>query len=498
MLEPRDFIRTKIIATVGPASSEMDVLVRMIEAGARVFRLNFSHGKLDEHAVTLNNIRAAAEQAGVPIAALGDLSGPKLRVGEVAGDGIELAMGDTVEFVREPVTATRPTAADAPVRFSLTQPDLIDDVAEGHRVLIDDGAVRLLAVDCDGARLRCVVTVGGRVTTRKGVNLPDSHLRVPSMTDHDWRCVDWAASHELDFLALSFVRSADDVRTLKAALVERAAPGAVPIPVISKIEKPQAIEDIDAILDASDGVMVARGDLGVEMELTEVPLIQKRVIELAREHGRPVIVATQMLQSMIDTPSPTRAEVSDVANAILDGADAVMLSGETAVGKYPVVAVRMMGKIATRIEEASRSGLLRIDPPPMLRDSRYRTAALAHGVSTVVRDLGAVLVIVWSQRGGGARYLSLHRPGVPVIAASSSDVALRRMSMLYAVCPVKLAQPTSVEAFVESIDRMLLDDGWAQKGDAVIVVTGEPIGAVGVTNKLRIHYVGESDAPRQT
>ena len=306
---------------------------------------------------------------------------------------------------------------------------MIDDAQVGQRLLIDDGSVRLLVTDKigqgDNQRVVANVTVGGLVTSNKGVNMPDSaSLSVPSLTEYDVACVAWAVEHEIDFLALSFVRKAEDLRMLKLLLPVRAANHASYIPVIAKIEKPQALDDLDAIVSEADGVMVARGDLGVEMDLAEVPGIQKRVISLCHDHGKPVIVATQMLQSMIDSPSPTRAEASDVANAIYDGADAVMLSGETAVGKYPVQVVATMARIALCTQRLLRERPPG-KPPIRLQQTRYRTAALAHGVSVIVRDLDARLVATWSELGGGARYLSQNRLDIPIIAASSNPEALR-------------------------------------------------------------------------
>jgi pyruvate kinase len=380
--------------------------------------------------------------------------------------------------------------------FSTNLPSFIEDVQPGHRVLIDDGAVRMLAVDKSGAgadqRLICRVTVAGRVTTAKGLNLPDTDVSVPSLTEYDARCVQWALQHKIDFLALSFVRQAQDIRLLKDKLaVAAAAPGEIAIPVIAKIEKPQAVQNLQAIVQESDGLMVARGDLGVEMDITTVPIIQKRIITMAHDYGKPVIVATQMLQSMIESSWPTRAEVSDVANAIYDGADAVMLSGETAVGRYPVQTVHIMGRIAitTQADLATHAGTLS-NPPKKLQESHYRTAALAHGVSVVVRDLGAKLMAIWSQQGGGARYLSQNRPTIPIIAASSDPAVLRRMSLLFAVVPVLMEPPSSLEDFADKIDRLILDRRWASVGDQVVLVAGEPIGVPGVTNTLSIRRLG--------
>jgi pyruvate kinase len=493
--DPKGFILTKIIATVGPACDTPALLTRLIDEGARVFRINFSHGTFEGFAKSLAAVREAGRLTGQHVGVLGDLSGPKIRVGKVRDGGIELAAGDAVEFQRQPIVAV-PAAPDQPVHFSTTYPTMVDDVQVGERLFINDGDVRLLVVDKVGQveeqRVVARVTVGGLVTSAKGINLPDNaSLSVPSLTDYDRTCITWAVENEVDILALSFVRRAEDLRLLKSLLPVRAVNHASYIPVIAKIEKPQALDDLDNIVNEADGIMVARGDLGVEMDLAEVPGIQKRVISLSHDYGKPAIVATQMLQSMIESPSPTRAEVSDVANAIYDGADAVMLSGETAVGKYPVQTVHMMGRIARATErlQLERGELCR--PPIKLQQSRYRTAALAHGVSAVVGDLDAKLVVTWSELGGGARYLSQNRLHVPIIAAGSNPEALRKMNLLFGVLPIWMERPADSTQFIHAIDALILERQWARPGDAVVVVKGEPIGTPGVTNQILIHYLGD-------
>lgn len=498
MQDRQPFILTKIIATVGPATEDPTVIAQLIELGARVFRINFSHGSFERHEQMLKAIRQASEDTGIPAGVLGDLSGPKIRLGQVQEGGIDLHEGMRVEFTRAQITAQAPRDDNGPVVFSSTLESLIDDVEPGHRLLIDDGAVRLLAMErvvaADGDRLICAVTTGGPVSTSKGINLPDTPVSSPSLTEKDWRCVEWALEHDLDFLALSFVRKAEDVRVLKERLIREAEAmqeGHSSIPVIAKIEKPQALDDLKAIVKEADAVMVARGDLGVEMDLARVPVAQKRIIKVAHGYGKPVIVATQMLQSMIELPSPTRAEVSDVANAIFEGADCVMLSGETAVGKHPVQAVKMMNRIARTIQDDRVAHLPPVTAPPSeLQLSRYRTAALAHGVNVIVRDLDARLMAIWSERGGGARYLSQNRPTIPIIAASSDPATLRRMSLLFGVVPVGMPPPASLEDFGKKIEQLAFAAGWARRGQWILVVGGEPIGSVGVTNTLAVRRVG--------
>ena len=499
MYEAAPFILTKIIATVGPSCLSRSTLVCLIEEGVRVFRINFSHGQVEDFKAALDAVRWASSEAGIPVGVLGDLSGPKIRVGQVRKGGIELEAGQQVVFQKAPVVADAGDDPGAPVVFSTTYPGFIGDVEPGHRLLIDDGALRLTVVDKPGTgddqRLVASVTIGGLVTSSKGINLPDTDVSAPSLTEHDLRCVGWAVEQELDFLALSFVRRAEDVRQLKKILATKAtqaagSPGCPgPIPVVAKIEKPQALEELDEIVDVTDALMVARGDLGVEMDLARLPAIQKQIIALARDHGKPVIVATQMLQSMIDAASPTRAEVSDVANAIYDGAGAVMLSGETAVGRYPIQAVRMMAQIARAAQEDLVASGSLSKAPKRLQETHYRTAALAHGVNVVVEDLKAKLMGVWSQLGGGARYLSQNRPHIPIIAASSLPAVLRRMTLLFGVIPVLMDPPQSLEDFADKIDALIRECGWAVEGDQVVLLAGEPIGVPGVTNTLLIRNI---------
>ncbi len=498
-----EFRLTKIIATLGPATEDVETIVRLIDAGVSTFRINFSHGTFEEYERLLNRVRQASEQTGLPTAVLGDLSGPKIRVGEVVQDGVCLENGGLVEFKKQPVVTGSPgTVEPGHVIFSTSYPNFIEEVQPGQRVLLDDGNVHLQCIEKIGPgekhTLTCKVIHGGRITSHKGINLPDTELSVPALTERDYQCADFAVKKEFDFLALSFVRRASDVRQLKDHLRKLGArqdgidtlTSKTCIPVISKIEKPQAMEDIEAIVNETDGIMVARGDLGVEMDLAEVPVLQKRIVGLCHEYGKPVIVATQMLQSMIESPNPTRAEVSDVANAIFDGVDAVMLSGETAVGKWPVDAVKMMSRIEQLTNEDVQGR--RSAPPRKLRESKYRTAALAHGVSVIMRDLEAKLVAVWSASGSGPVYLSQNRLPRPIVGFSDNPAALRRMAIMYGLKPVFMPRPGSTAEFIAQVDGQVQERGWAGKGDPIVIVSGEPIGRVGRSNKLSIHYIGDA------
>lgn len=504
---------TKIIATLGPASSDPRTIEKLIEAGARVFRINFSHGSFSEYREMIRNVRETSKMLGIYTALLGDLSGPKIRVGHVEGDGIDLVSGDVIVFTDEDDAGRQGKGPG--IFLGTNYPAFIDEVKPGQRVLIDDGNILLECGIASEGSLSCTVINGGRISSHKGINLPDTDLSVPSLTDWDYQCIDFAVEQGLDLLALSFVRHGDDIKLLKERLTELGARPGVPwpnqkpdftrqysqedfegfIPVISKIEKPQAIDQLVSIIEETDAVMVARGDLGVEMDLAEVAVHQKNIIRLCRQYGTPVIVATQMLQSMIELPVPTRAEVSDVANAIFDGADAVMLSGETAVGRHPVESVRMMARIARKANDYLRSIDCKPSYPFKPIEAHYRSAAIAHGVITMVKDIDAKLIVIWSQFGGGTVYLSQHKIPLPILSFSNNERTLRQHALLYAVHPIYLGMPASGSKFVESIDRIVLEKNWARKGDPVVIALGEPIHKIGVTNRVVVHYVGESEEP---
>ncbi len=483
---------TRIVATIGPASDSLEAMTRVVEAGARVLRLNFSHGDLADHKRRLDTAREVERRIGRPIAVLGDLQGPKIRVGRVEAPGIEVATCRLVEFHRGTFEARATPEEQRPV-FSSTYDRLVDDVQPGQRLLVNDGAVRMLIVERYDDRLVCTVTHGGLITSSKGINLPDSSLSVDTLTERDIAHARWAVENDLDLLALSFVRKAADVESLRAIL-RQAAPGKRPIPIISKIEVPEAVTRIDEILEVSDAMMVARGDLGVEMDIAEVPILQKKLIERARHHGTPCIVATQMLESMIEAPSPTRAEASDVAAAIFEQVDATMLSGETAVGKWPVLAVEQMRRITANVEAWQNAQPARSRAPRGLRETRHPTAALAHGVWTVANDVGAACIVVWSETGSGAMYLSRHDFGVPIVAVTTDQGAARRMELLRGVLPVQMDQPADFATFLANLDKLLLERRLARRGEPCIVVAGEPLGAPRVTNRLAIHTVGQPGA----
>jgi pyruvate kinase len=476
-------IRTKIVATMGPAVASADTLLSLFQAGADVCRLNFSHGTLDQHLAMLRVIREAAARHTQPVAILGDLCGPKIRLGQIADQdntgGMPVSVGDEIFLQRQPVVG-------ASGRVSSTLPTLIDDIRVGDRLLIEDGLIRFVCTDKNYNELRLSCTTAGVLKSAKGINLPNTPLNVPSITDRDWQCIDWAIENDLDYLALSFVRRPDELILLREHLRHRSSD----IPIIAKIEKAEAVKDIDPIIDAADGLMVARGDLGVEMDAAQVPIIQKDLIRRCQSAGKPVIVATQMLQSMIDQASPTRAEVSDVANAIFDGTDSVMLSGETSVGKFPVGAVHVMNHIAVTTEEYLASLIGPATAPPIRLKTMSVSASLAKGVWQIVNDLKPRLVVIWSQNGMTARIFSKARFPVQVIALSSDHRTLRRMALQYGITPREMPAPPDFPSLVTQIDDMLRAQQFVSPGDRVLIVAGSTMGTPGTLDGIVIHTIG--------
>jgi pyruvate kinase len=469
--------RTKIVVTLGPACSSPEVFSKLVDAGVSVARLNFSHGTPEQKKQYIDTIRSCARR---PVAIMADLCGPKIRIGAIEGNAMPLDSGDIVTIQREPLAGRNKV-------FSSNYACLVDDLEVGQRVLIDDGNIRMIVTEKSKDSVLAQVTHGGILQSNKGLNLPHTRVNLPSITEKDWRDVDFAIEHKLDYIALSFVRAADDVLQLRKYLDARGAK----IHIVSKIEMPQAVQDLPAIIEASDAVLVARGDLGVEMDLTQVPIIQKEIVQASHEAGKPVIVATQMLQTMVDNPTPTRAEVSDVANAIFDGADAVMLSGETAVGKYPAGAVHVLNEIAHHTEDYILRKGISTTPPKLLQMIHHRTAAVAHGAKAIVQDINARLVVVWSQAGGSARYISKHRFNVPVIALSTDPAAVRRMALYYGILPLQAQIPGHYDDLPLLVDELCAEHKLAEPGERVVIAAGAPLGIVGVTNSLSVHTVGK-------
>ncbi|NJO42155.1 MAG: pyruvate kinase [Cyanobacteria bacterium CRU_2_1] len=468
--------RTKIVATVGPASRSPEVLKRMVKAGMSVARLNFSHGSYDDHAETVSLIREVSEELDTPVTILQDLQGPKIRVGDMPDGGMQLveeailSLVPVAEFDHQPDTA------------SIDYPFLAEEAIPGTQILLDDGLLELRVKDVEGNAVRCQVVKGGLLKSHKGVNLPNLNLRLPSMTEKDVRDLEFGLSQGVDWISLSFVRRGEDVRTLKALLAEY---GKVDTPVLAKIEKPQAIENLEDILAECDAIMVARGDLGVELPPERLPMLQKHIIRRCNQIGIPVITATQMLESMIQNPRPTRAEASDVANAIVDGTDAVMLSGESAVGAYPVQAVEMMARIACEVEKDIKF----VNNPPNQSDE---THALSEALNAIDQTLDLRCILAFTHSGYTARLAAEERPRAPVVAATPNSNVYHRLNLVWGVKPLMIEQ--EVETFedaVEQAESCLIERNLVLLGDRILIMGGIPMRTAGGTNFLKIHTIGK-------
>ncbi len=468
--------RAKIVATLGPATSSYENIRAIIEAGVNVARMNLSHGSYEVHDEVYANVRKAAADTGIPVAVLVDLQGPKIRLGKFAAGPYELAVGDIFTITTEDVVGTKELVGT-------TFKGLPQDVAPGDFLLIDDGKVKVKVLDTDGVQVRTEVVVAGPVSNNKGINLPGVAVNVPALSEKDEADLRWGLRLGADYIALSFVRDASDITRVQEIMAEEGRK----VPVIAKIEKPQAVDHLEEIIDAFDGIMVARGDLGVELPLEAVPIVQKHAVELARRMAKPVIVATQMLESMISSPVPTRAETSDVANAVLDGADAVMLSGETSVGEYPVVTVATMARIVSSTED---HGLERI--PPLGTKPRTQGGAITLAAAEVADFVDAKYVCVFTESGDSARRMSRLRFRSPMKAFTPDEAIRRRMALTWGIESFLVDRVTHTDAMYEQVDTILLETGLAEVGDKVVVISGSPPGIPGSTNDLRVHVVGDA------
>lgn len=462
--------RTKVVCTLGPATSTPEAIGALLDSGLDVARINFSHGTHEEHARTIGLVRQLAAERARPVAVLGDLQGPRIRMGDLevpvtvrAGEDIFLCFEDEAE------------EGDLPVTYD----HLAADVKAGDRILVDDGLIELVVLEVHKPRVTARVVYGGEIKRHKGLNLPGVVVSAPSITEKDRADTRFAVEQGLDYLALSFVRRAEDIAQLRSMLPKEML-------IVAKIEKDTALANIEGILHAADAVMVARGDLGVELPFEEVPLVQKRIIRLAGQMGRPVITATQMLESMIHNPRPTRAEASDVANAILDGTDAVMLSAETAAGSYPRLAVQAMQRIIAEIEQHQ----------PLRREERRNAVGtatteetIAAAVVTAVRMLGTSLVMVFTKSGFSARMVSSHRPGVPIVAITDVPRTYNQLALVWGVVPLLVAPADTYEMMLDSAREALHLRGLASEGDRVIVTAGVPFDVPGTTNLLKVETV---------
>lgn len=466
---------TKIVATLGPSSDSKETIARLMDAGVDVFRLNASHGTQEEHVRRMQIVRELSKEKGRHVALLLDLQGPKIRLGKFEGGKAYLETGSSFEITTEEVLGNTSKA-------STVYPNFARDVKPFDRVLLADGAVELKVISTNGVSAKMEVVAGGWIGDRKGINLPGVNVSTPSLTRKDMADLQFGLDHGIDFVALSFVRKPSDVVRLKLFLEEREKV----VPVVAKIEKPEACEQLDQILAESDGVMVARGDLGVEVALEKVPAIQKTIIEKARAQGKFVITATQMLESMIENPVPTRAEVSDIANAIFDGTDAVMLSAETSAGKFPVESVRMMARIAGEAQSSIKSKSLSFNvasqsTSEIMADAAYHAAQSA--------EVSAIVVLTTT--GTTARMVARFRPRLPIFALTTSDVAARQLSMIYGVRPILAPAYGSTEESLQEIDKVLVEGGHLQRGDMIVLLAGQPMWRPGTTNMLILHRLGD-------
>jgi pyruvate kinase len=476
-------LRTKIVCTLGPASHDEAAISAFIDAGMAVARINFSHGTHADHARRIEAVRRVASRADRPVAILADLQGPKLRVGVLPEGGIMLREGEALSLVDQP-SSTDPSVIPLP------HPEVLRDVQPGDRLLLDDGLLELRVLDSDGERVRANVVTGGVLTSRKGLSLPHAHLQIPCLSDKDRADAAFGVEHEVDYFGLSFVRNGEDVTHLRTYLQELGAE----TPIIAKIEKPEALGRIDEILEVSDGMMVARGDLGVEAPAEDVPIAQKRIIRACNRAGKPVITATQMLDSMMRNPRPTRAEASDVANAILDGSDAIMLSGETAVGRYPRQAVQMMARIA-EVTERSMSYADWLQRPADVGTMTV-TDAIGQIATEIAADLDARAIITSTISGGTARRVAMHRPSTPIIAPSPHESTCRQLALVWGVQPLLVEQFTDTDTMIATAVNAAQARGLVEEGDLVIITAGVPVGGSGLTNMVKAHRVGEEEGWR--
>lgn len=470
--------KTKIVCTIGPASNNLETLKQLIAAGMNVARLNFSHGTHEEHAATIATIRRAAAEMGKTISILLDTKGPEIRTGVLETGEVELREGETFILTTEDVVGNAE-------RVSITYPGLVNELRPGDRVLLDDGLIELEVEAIRGPDIVCRVKNSGRLRDRKGVNVPGVSIGLPGITEKDAADIRFGVEQGVDFIAASFVRKPADILEIHRILDEMNAD----IPVIAKIENREGVQNLDAILEVADGLMVARGDLGVEIPVEEVPLLQKMMIEKCNRAGKPVITATQMLDSMQRQPRPTRAETTDVANAILDGTDAVMLSGETASGLYPVESVRMMAKIAETTEKA-------LNYREMFRKHRQAgqttiTDQISQAVAGTALDLKVAAIITPTESGYTARLISKYRPSCPIVAVTYNEKTLRRLTLYWGVQPLLGDKATSIDKMLNSAVERALAEGYISYGDLVVITAGVPVGEVGTTNMMKIHVVGD-------
>ncbi|RMG86066.1 MAG: pyruvate kinase [Chloroflexi bacterium] len=476
--------RTKIVATLGPASWDKETVRQMMRAGMNVARINFSHGEHERHAKTIAIVREVAEEEGLVVAIMADIQGPKIRLGVVANEPVTIKPGDTIVLTEDDVPGENGV-------YQLPHPEFIRDIKAGDPLLLDDGNLEFVVREARPKSLVCEVVIGGEISSRKGVMAPSSHLTLPAITEKDREDIEFALEHHVDYIAMSFVRSVEDIQELKWLIRHLGGDAAI----IAKIEKHEALENLEKIIAATDGIMVARGDLGLETPAEQVPYQQKRIIQLCNEAGKPVITATQMLSSMVDSPRPTRAEASDVYNAIVDGTDAVMLSNETAVGKYPVRAVETMATIAVIAEQQ-----LWEEGAPRWRshDINNKTSeeiisdAISEATSRIAQMLNPKAIVTSTMTGYTARRVARERTKTPIICVTPNGVTYRRMALVWGVIPLLVPEFNTIDEMISTIVRAAYNEGLVEVGDMLVIIAGVPFGIGGQTNLLKIQRVGES------
>ncbi len=470
--------RTKIICTVGPATSTLERLQLLVDAGMNIARLNFSHGTHEFHSQTIHDLRKLNTPPQSPLALMQDLCGPKIRLGILPEEGLTVEPGQEVTFVLQ---EEGKTIDDLP----LPMPTLFAMVRRDEPIMINDGRIKLIVSDRDADKIRAIVKIGGQISSRKGVNLPETRLPISSITEKDLQDLRFGIQHNVDWIAVSFVRSAVDLEPAKR-MIEAAG---VETRIVAKIERREAVENFDSILEVADGIMVARGDLGVEMPIDQVPLIQKDIIRRCNLAGKPVITATQMLESMISAPDPTRAEVTDVANSILDGTDAIMLSGETAVGKFPIATVEMMHKIAVRTEKSLPDGTKQHLMYPA--GSLSATESVAEAACRIAYEVGAKAIVCNTSSGNTARMISKYRPQTPIVAITPNKITYHQLSMSWGVKAITIQPVHTAEEMLIKVVSSIVEMNLANDGEKIVITSGVPIGKSGTTSLIKVHTIGQ-------
>jgi pyruvate kinase len=468
--------RAKIVCTLGPAVESIEKITELIDAGMNMARLNLSHGSHDEHQKRLDLVRAAAKKANKAVAILVDLQGPKIRLGRFSAGPHELSRGDTFTITTDDIAGTKD-------KVSTTYKGLPGDCKAGDAIMIDDGKVSVQVVQVKGNDVITKVIQPGMVSNNKGINLPGVAVSLPALSEKDIADLRWGLEAGVDFMALSFVRNAADIKDIHKIMDEVG----VKVPVIAKIEKPQAVENLQEIVDAFDGIMVARGDLGVELPIEDVPMVQKRCITMARESAKPVIVATQMLDSMMTNSQPTRAEATDCANAVLDGADALMLSGETSVGDFPIDAVKVMARIIERTEEVALDQI-----PPLKHSPATKAGAITKAATEVGLTVGAKFLVAFTQSGDSARRMSRLRSPIPMLALTPEIGTYNRLALSWGVESLLTASVNHTDEMVMQVDTILIESKRVKIGDLVLIVAGSPPGIPGSINAMRVHKIGDA------